>query len=462
MLANSTTKYSSDYHYTRLSSLKSAYIKDNDSVKAYQRVCDVKKECELQQETNEYNAVLDMINNDEIIKKIVSDYSDHMFHNDDHSEMIDPVQKFPREFDVSVGQGKILVRKTTVELAREKNEKNEKFEKDGINIVPQNGMCPLEYDENIPASSSIPPQPLSSIPASNTELLEKIKQHFQNHQIDLAEKMMNECLLSADSAATVSNNPEIDILFKDIKHTHKKMHEFLDLLNGEENWIPEKTKKDLTVKYQVIEGGLISLKLEGIIDVPILNLVNLINDPDGYPGWVPFCKQGKTLKLINRAYKATHFVMALPFPLDDRQAFPVGFSIDRFDVNGTFICVSNSFEDDTDFLSRHNITLPKKSNVVTAVTRCCGCEIIPLSRNKVKFRMVMDSDAKLKFIPQGALNWFIRKFGMGLFEKIIEESKKFKPESISHDHVKMDFYNWLSKRIDESLKETQTQLLSKK
>jgi len=68
-----------------------------------------------------------------------------------------------------------------------------------------------------------------------------------------------------------------------------------NLFDHNDGWILETTKGELKVFYKVGEGGLISLKMEGIVNVSVLNIVTIINEPDSYEAWVPFCKIGKTV-----------------------------------------------------------------------------------------------------------------------------------------------------------------------
>ena len=53
-------------------------------------------------------------------------------------------------------------------------------------------------------------------------------------------------------------------------------------------------------------GESLSIRVEGIINVPLFNFITAIYEPESYASWVPFCKQGK--EVINNFKKVdNHF-----------------------------------------------------------------------------------------------------------------------------------------------------------
>jgi len=64
-------------------------------------------------------------------------------------------------------------------------------------------------------------------------------------------------------------------------------------LNSLQGYIVEGVKKNFTIKYKQAAGQNISLKMEGIVDVPIFNMIALLYEMEGYSLWMPFCKEGR-------------------------------------------------------------------------------------------------------------------------------------------------------------------------
>jgi len=140
-----------------------------------------------------------------------------------------------------------------------------------------------------------------------------------------------------------------------------------------------------------------------------------------------------------------------PLPLNDRELYLAGFGIDRLDVNGSIIIISRTVDDDPLFVAQHQIDIPTTTQCTRVKTNYIGTEFTPITRDKLLFKMVSHSDMKLKFMPNSLLNFFLRKFGMSLFEKLIERAKNMKPtvmERYLNDPIRAPFYRWLINRFE--------------
>jgi len=63
-------------------------------------------------------------------------------------------------------------------------------------------------------------------------------------------------------------------------------------LGDSQDWKVEKATETVNISYKQIEGTkLITLKMEGEIDVPLLHLLTLIYEIDLWDQWVPFFKE---------------------------------------------------------------------------------------------------------------------------------------------------------------------------
>lgn len=60
-----------------------------------------------------------------------------------------------------------------------------------------------------------------------------------------------------------------------------------------------------------------------------------------------------------------------------------------------------------------------------------GTEIVPLSENKVKVRIVMDFDAHVKYTSNGILKWASKKVAKSMFKNLLVKSKNLKVNQLS-------------------------------
>jgi hypothetical protein len=67
---------------------------------------------------------------------------------------------------------------------------------------------------------------------------------------------------------------------------------FMESINSTEGWtIDSSSTKRIKVSYKKEEGQpTCTIKLEGIMHAPMLNLVSLANETDLFHTWIPLCK----------------------------------------------------------------------------------------------------------------------------------------------------------------------------
>jgi len=49
--------------------------------------------------------------------------------------------------------------------------------------------------------------------------------------------------------------------------------------------------------YKNASTGKISIKVQTQVDVPLLNLLSLFKEAEGYTAWSPFCKEAKEVSI---------------------------------------------------------------------------------------------------------------------------------------------------------------------
>ncbi len=58
-------------------------------------------------------------------------------------------------------------------------------------------------------------------------------------------------------------------------------------------------KKNFIIKYKAVAGEQLSLKMEGVVDVPLFNMLALIYEMEGYTSWMPFCTEAKEVIFLS-------------------------------------------------------------------------------------------------------------------------------------------------------------------
>lgn len=94
-------------------------------------------------------------------------------------------------------------------------------------------------------------------------------------------------------------------LFKDIsddKAEIEKMRVWFAMkgqayFNFLDNWITEKNRKDMTVRYQQLPNSeVIVVRIDTEVNLPLSVFLGLIYETELYPTWFPFCSECSTLK----------------------------------------------------------------------------------------------------------------------------------------------------------------------
>jgi len=246
------------------------------------------------------------------------------------------------------------------------------------------------------------------------ELLGKIAHEFNEHRIDSAFKLLKDfrqikAIDSEDLSYYKNKVLENAPLFSNIETYHKECQDVLKELQDEEGYTVESMKKNFTIKYKAAAGEQVSIKMEGVVDVPLFNMLALIYEMEGYSSWMPFCKEAKEIKKMSRASKACYIKASLPPPVSDREAYAYGIGFDRLNVNGSVLIVSKSIHDDRALCEKFEIDIPAESKQVRMDISYMGGEFYPIGRNKIRINIVSKMNPKIKFVPLVLLNWISRK-----------------------------------------------------
>jgi hypothetical protein len=235
----------------------------------------------------------------------------------------------------------------------------------------------------------------------------------------------------------------------------KKEIEFMVTQLEEENgWNLEKVKKGFTVKYKKNSGDTYSLRMEGVIDVPVFNVLALIYEPEGHPAWLPFCDKATEMKKIHKSAKVVYQKYGFPLPLSDRETYLSGYGVDRFNRNGSILVLTKSIHDDKTIQKQLGVDIPEKSKCVRMDVEFMAMEIVPMGKEKIKFKSCVKMNPHVKYIPLSFINFLTRKAALTILEKLTKKAKSLKgskwEEAINNNK---EYYGWLEGNINRFLKE---------
>jgi len=55
----------------------------------------------------------------------------------------------------------------------------------------------------------------------------------------------------------------------------------------------DKARDNVVVKYKKYPKGRAALKFDAVVDIPIFELITLLQEPERYTSWSPYCADAK-------------------------------------------------------------------------------------------------------------------------------------------------------------------------
>lgn len=259
----------------------------------------------------------------------------------------------------------------------------------------------------------------------------------------------------------LQNFPEGVIVsdLNDIIQDKTNFEEHESLMQPDSSWIQVRYGDTQTFYRQESNTRINSLKVSGVINGSIFNLMTLLHEVDLIPSLLRGAP-GVSIEATEFARdscfrRVLHFVIALPWPLGVRDVL---FLIESFEGRGRNI----------DFMARsinswkgNPVPEPKEGVSRFILHKIDGC-FTPFTRDgeeKVHVNITADLDLCMKYVPTGLVNfaskhllYYAFKIFAGKVSCIPEEHKK---------RIKADpeFYDYLKERIRVRLAEEQHQNL---
>eukprot|EP00164_Ancoracysta_twista_P011785 GFYU01018310.1.p1 GENE.GFYU01018310.1~~GFYU01018310.1.p1 ORF type:complete len:385 (-),score=119.91 GFYU01018310.1:109-1233(-) len=197
--------------------------------------------------------------------------------------------------------------------------------------------------------------------------------------------------------------------------------------------------------YRHDEGSpLHSLKVERVIEAPLINILALFNEADLYSEIIPLLRISRHVLQAGRTQKVVHIQTKLMWPIADRELLLYGQGINALDETDSIVIILLPAEE-----CPLEFEKPKEKKNVIRAELSIGCILLqPISENKTRFRVFMNQDPKIPLVPAWLLNWIIRTVVVVVVPML--ESRAKKVEGTSHGKAienNPQFYGWLREVI---------------
>lgn len=189
-----------------------------------------------------------------------------------------------------------------------------------------------------------------------------------------------------------------------------------------------------------------TMRVDGTIRAPLLNLVTLLYEADLYKDLLWFVERSEILAETGRLRRAAHFQLYAPFPLSPRDAVVYGFAVDGLDEDGCILVCSRSLRE-SDGIPIPPITQDNDNGkVVRANIHISGYELTPMGTDVTRVRFIFNIDPQLPFLPSPLINWSSRMLCRWSLQAMEARSRDL-PASYQARRASKDIYRWFDHRL---------------
>jgi hypothetical protein len=151
----------------------------------------------------------------------------------------------------------------------------------------------------------------------------------------------------------------------------------------------------------------LTLKFEKEVEIDIIDFISLIYEVDIYPKWFPFTSHAETVLQVGKAKKLIYMINDIPV-LSNRDFLVYGFGINRIKENKTIYLLCKSI-DESSGIFKEQCAKKENKNFVRGEIKLFGYEITIKTRNKLWIRGLINTDPKIKVVPQFMINTVSQK-----------------------------------------------------
>jgi len=114
---------------------------------------------------------------------------------------------------------------------------------------------------------------------------------------------------------------DLSELFSKIKKEYTEVQKLLQDFYSEKGWSLQRDSDNVKTWYKHEESAPIySIKMEGIVESPIFNILAMAYEDDLYTTWVPMLKESRRVYFVSGYRKVVYLRSDLPWPIWSRDA----------------------------------------------------------------------------------------------------------------------------------------------
>ncbi|KAL9648089.1 hypothetical protein ABK040_007456 [Willaertia magna] len=175
-------------------------------------------------------------------------------------------------------------------------------------------------------------------------------------------------------------------------------------LESNDGWAACIDKDRIKSFYKQKSNGIHELKLEGVIDAPIFQVLSIFYEIDLYKNWVATMENSTIIQTFESKYKfISYFSFNLPWPLTNRNIFSYAFALDRLTENKSVLIIVKGINPNLDNKYAEVIKTYKNDSYVTVDCEYAGVLIKYVNENETFVQIIGSCDPKLSYVP----NWFL-------------------------------------------------------
>ncbi|KAF4693457.1 hypothetical protein FOZ60_010875 [Perkinsus olseni] len=238
-------------------------------------------------------------------------------------------------------------------------------------------------------------------------------------------------------------------------------------LSHDDGWQLQRDSKGIKTYYKHNKDtpNLHSLRIEGVIDCPLFDLMALLSEVDFYKDWIPSYKflgirESEKVAAPRATQMLLHIVAALPWPFDNRDLV---ISVDGIDCIGPYedprqiviLLKSESGSSYEPYVSASEMPGPAGGSTACDVLGDSGATLTPLGDGKTFLQVVMHIDPHISFVPDWLIDIAARNFCYLMLTQVrsaVDIVKKPCYQERMRDPNNA-FYMYTRRRIEEDMPE---------
>lgn len=201
-------------------------------------------------------------------------------------------------------------------------------------------------------------------------------------------------------------------------------------MEDNDGWVLVKEAGTYQTFYRNEDGNPIhSIKIKGVLNVPLFNLAAVINEIDLYVDWVPFLKESRETVELSKYRRGVYSLFALPWPLSNRDMVVYGYGVDMLAEQSQLMIVIRSigagYGGDGEGLAggihAERLVAASPAEDASAVRmdfKIAGFLLSPVTATSTHLTVLSNVDPRMSIVPYFLLNFVTKQLAGILIGKL--------------------------------------------